>query len=56
MIKLFTLGFPRNTDELHLFELFNVHGLVSTVTNTLILLLIYCAVSLPIVYALSCRA
>jgi len=32
MIKLFTVGFPRDTDELQLVELFSVHGLVSTVT------------------------
>jgi len=32
MVKLFTVGFPRDTDELQLVELFSVHGLVGNVT------------------------
>jgi len=32
MIKLFTVGFPRETDELQLLGLFSDHGLVNTLT------------------------
>jgi len=32
MVKLFTVGFLRETDELQLVELFSDHGLVKTVT------------------------
>ena len=32
MIKLFTVGFARETDEMQLVELFSEHGLVHTVT------------------------
>lgn len=32
MVKLFIIGFPRETDELQLVEMFSAHGLVNTVT------------------------
>lgn len=32
MVKLFIVGFPRETDELQLVEMFSAHGLVNTVT------------------------
>jgi len=33
MVKLFIVGFPRETDELQLVEMFSAHGLVNTVTT-----------------------
>lgn len=32
MVKLFIVGFPCETDELQLVEMFSAHGLVNTVT------------------------